>query len=51
MLFASRTDADHRRVGRTTPFRMTVIFGAVFAVAVMALVLMIYVSAAGYLTQ
>lgn len=51
MPFARRTEADHLRLWRTTPFRMTVIFGAVFAVGVMALVLMIYISAAGYLTQ
>jgi len=51
MLFAPRAEPDHLRLWRTTPFRMTVIFGAVFAVGVMALVLMIYISAAGYLTQ
>jgi signal transduction histidine kinase len=38
------------RLWRTTPFRLTVIYGAVFAVSVMALVVLIYVSAAGYLT-
>jgi signal transduction histidine kinase len=39
------------RLWRTTPFRLTVIYGAVFAVGVAALVVLIYVSAAGYLTQ
>jgi signal transduction histidine kinase len=51
MPFASRTEGGHLRLWRTTPFRMTVIFSGVFAVGVVALVLMIYVAAAGYLTQ
>lgn len=38
------------RLWRTTPFRLTVIYGAVFAVGVLALVALIYFSAAGFLT-
>ena len=44
------TDHAYMRLWRTTPFRLTVIYGGVFAVGVMALVTLIYVSAAGYLT-
>jgi signal transduction histidine kinase len=50
MPFAS-DDRGHLRLWRTTPFRLTAIYGAVFAVGVVALVTLICVSAAGYLTQ
>lgn len=50
MLFASRGDHAYMRLWRTTPFRLTAIYGAVFAVGVMALVALIYFSVAGYLT-
>lgn len=44
------TDRAYMRLWRTTPFRLTVIYGGVFAVGVVALVALIYFSAAGYLT-
>jgi signal transduction histidine kinase len=51
MRFVPRGDRAHLRLWRTTPFRLTVIYGVVFAVGIVALVVLIYVSAAGYLTQ
>ncbi|HEX2817458.1 MAG TPA: HAMP domain-containing sensor histidine kinase [Phenylobacterium sp.] len=40
-----------RELWRTTPFRLTVLNGAVFALAVMALMGLIYQQTAGYLTR
>jgi signal transduction histidine kinase len=39
------------RLWRTTPFRLTVVYGGVFAAGVVALLWLVYVSAAGYLTR
>ena len=44
------TDHAYMRLWRTTPFRLTALYGAVFAVGLIALVTLIYFSAAGYLT-
>src|SRR3569833_3101456 len=39
-----------RDLARTTTFRLTLVYGATFTAGVIALVTLIYVSAAGYLT-
>jgi signal transduction histidine kinase len=46
-----RAEAAPLRLWRTTPFRLAVIYGAVFAAGVVALQGLIYLSAAGYLTR
>ena len=51
MRYAPRDDRAPMRLWRTTPFRLTVIYGAVFALGVMILAALIYFSAAGYLTK
>jgi signal transduction histidine kinase len=51
MSFAPRTEAGPLRLWRTTAFRLTAIYGAVFAVGVVALLWLVYVSAAGYVTR
>jgi signal transduction histidine kinase len=50
MRFA-RPDQGLLRLWRTTAFRLTMLYGAVFAAGVVALLGLIYVSAAGYLTH
>src|SRR6266404_5067587 len=40
-----------RELWRTTPFRLTLMNGAVFALAVMALLSLIYQQTAGYMTR
>ena len=50
MPFVPRADGP-LRLWRTTPFRLTAIYGGVFAVGVVALLWLVYVSAAGYITR
>jgi signal transduction histidine kinase len=51
MRSAPRDRAAPLRLWRTTPFRLTAIYGVVFAAGIMALLGLIYLSAAGYLTR
>jgi signal transduction histidine kinase len=51
MPFARRSEARPLSLWRTTPFRLTAIYGGVFAAGVVALLWLVYVSAAGYLTS
>ena len=56
MLFAPPPEAGRLEPGglklwRTTPFRLTTLYGLIFAAGVVALLTLVYVSAAGYLTR
>jgi signal transduction histidine kinase len=46
-----RADAGPLRLWNTTPFRLTAIYGALFAAGVVALLWLVYISAAGYITS
>ncbi|HEX4199398.1 MAG TPA: HAMP domain-containing sensor histidine kinase [Caulobacteraceae bacterium] len=50
MRFAATEDLAWRELWRTATFRLTLLYGGLFAAGVVALVALIYISAAGYLT-